>query len=203
MSDQTDVDPLVEDLSYRFDGVFAPEDVRAAVRTAREELEPRSTVRTYLPVLISRLATERLTARARAEGRVARTVPEILYVCVHNAGRSQMAAAITRHLAGPRVHVRSAGSEPTGDLNQAVVQVLAERGIDLSGAFPKALTGDVVNAADIIVAMGCGDACPVLPGKRYLDWEVADPAGRGLPEVRRIRDDVQSRVTTLLAELDL
>lgn len=122
-------------------------------------------------------------------------------VCVHNAGRSQMAAALAEHLSARRVHVRSAGSAPTGELNPVVVQALAERGVSLDAAYPKPLSDDVVRAADVIVTMGCGDACPIFPGKRYEDWEVADPAGQPLEVVREIRDQIQERVTTLLREV--
>ena len=120
---------------------------------------------------------------------------------VHNAGRSQMAAALAEHPSGGRVHVRSSGSAPTGQILPTAVQALAERGITVDHAYPKPLTDSVLSAADDIVTMGCGDSCPVLPGKRYLDWDVADPAGQPIATVRRIRDDIQSRVTTLLAEV--
>lgn len=124
-------------------------------------------------------------------------------MCVHNAGRSQLAAALAQHLAAGRVHVRSAGSAPTGELNPVVLEALAERGITLTEAFPKPLSNDVVRAADVIVTMGCGDACPIYPGKRYEDWLVADPADQPLEVVREIRDDVQARVSALLRDLDL
>ncbi len=127
--------------------------------------------------------------------------PEVLFVCVHNAGRSQMAAALLHHHAGGRVRVRSAGSAPASEINPNVVTAMAELGIDLSRAFPKPLTGEAVEAADVVVTMGCGDACPVLPGKRYLDWEFPDPAGRTLDEVRAIRDVIDERVRALLMEL--
>ncbi|WP_114907613.1 low molecular weight phosphatase family protein [Ornithinimicrobium murale] len=200
---RTQVASIVEDLTYRFEGVFAPDQVEEAVDTAHRELAAVSTVHDFLPVLVSKLARERLTAAAQAEGHLAKTVPELLFVCVHNAGRSQLAAALAAHLAPGKVHVRSAGSQPTGELNPAVVEVLAERGITLTDAYPKPLSGDVVRAADVIITMGCGDACPILPGKRYLDWDVADPAGQPLEVVRDIRDDVQQRVTSLLRDLDL
>ena len=130
-----------------------------------------------------------------------KSTPEILFVCVQNAGRSQIAAALAQHLSGGRVHVRSAGSRPSGEVNPLAIEVLKERGIDLTEAFPKPLTDDVVRAADAIVTMGCGDACPIFPGKRYLDWVVADPAGQDITVVREIRDDIETRVTALLAEL--
>jgi arsenate reductase (thioredoxin) len=130
-----------------------------------------------------------------------RRVPEVLFVCVHNAGRSQMAAGLLDHHAAGRVHVRSAGSAPAGEINPAVAQVMAEVGLDLSKEFPKPLTDDVVQAADVVITMGCGDACPVYPGKRYLDWELTDPAGLTVEEVRPIRDEIDRRVRALLDEL--
>jgi arsenate reductase len=128
-------------------------------------------------------------------------VPEVLFVCVHNAGRSQMAAALLAHRAGGRVRVRSAGSEPAEELNLAAVAVMAELGIDLSTAVPRRLEDDDVRKADVVVTMGCGDACPVYAGKRYLDWELPDPAGRPVEEVRSIRDEIDRRVRGLLAEV--
>jgi arsenate reductase (thioredoxin) len=127
--------------------------------------------------------------------------PEVLFVCVQNAGRSQMAAGLMNHHARGRVHVRSAGSEPAEEINPAVVEAMAELGIDLHEEFPKPLTDEVVRAADAVITMGCGDACPIYPGKRYLDWELDDPAGQGLETVRRIRDEIDMRVQALLAEL--
>lgn len=128
-------------------------------------------------------------------------VPEVLFVCVHNAGRSQMAAALLHHHAAGRVRVRSAGSAPAATINPAVVQVMDELGLDLSQEFPKPLTTEAVEAADVVITMGCGDACPVFPGKRYLDWPLADPAGQGIDAVRPIRDEIDRRVLALLAEL--
>jgi arsenate reductase (thioredoxin) len=127
--------------------------------------------------------------------------PEVLFVCVHNAGRSQMAAALLDHYAQGRVHVRSAGSTPADEINPAVVEAMVEVGIDISKEFPKPLTDQVVRDADAVVTMGCGDACPVYPGKRYIDWELTDPAGKGLEEVRPIRDEIDRRVRELLEEL--
>jgi protein-tyrosine-phosphatase len=127
--------------------------------------------------------------------------PEVLFVCVHNAGRSQMAAALLDHHAAGRVLVRSAGSAPAGAVNPAVVATLAELGIDISREFPKPLTGEAVEAADVVITMGCGDACPVYPGKRYLDWQLPDPAGRPVEQVRPIRDEIDRRVRALLADL--
>ncbi|WP_237770023.1 arsenate reductase/protein-tyrosine-phosphatase family protein [Ornithinimicrobium sp. CNJ-824] len=194
---------IIEDLSYALDGTFTAEEVREVVEASWSELAAVSRIPTYLPVLTSRLARQRLTAAGQADGRIVKTVPELLFVCVHNAGRSQMAAALAAHLAPGRVHVRSAGSAPTGEINSVVVEALAERGIDLREVFPKPLSDDVVRAADVIVTMGCGDSCPVLPGKRYEDWDVADPAGQPIEVVRDIRDELQARVTTLLRDLAL
>ena len=127
--------------------------------------------------------------------------PKVLFVCVHNAGRSQMAAALLDHHAKGRVEVRSAGSTPADRINPAVVAVMDEIGIDLSKEFPKPISDEAVEASDVIVTLGCGDACPVFPGKRYLDWELPDPAGKGVEEVRAIRDQIDDRVKALLAEL--
>ena len=128
-------------------------------------------------------------------------IPEVLFVCTHNAGRSQMAAALLRQQAAGQLRVTSAGSQPADQLNPAVVQAMAELGLDISGRVPLRLTGDQVQAADIVITMGCGDACPVIPGKRYLDWELEDPADRPLGEVRIIRDDIARRVTALAETL--
>jgi len=127
--------------------------------------------------------------------------PEVLFVCVHNAGRSQMAAALLDHYAQGRVHVRSAGSIPAAEINPAVVEAMAEVGIDISKEFPKPLTDEVVRDADAVVTMGCGDACPIYPGKRYLDWDLTDPAGKPIEEIRPIRDEIDRRVRALLEEL--
>jgi arsenate reductase len=129
------------------------------------------------------------------------TIPEVLFVCVHNAGRSQMAAALLDHRSGGTVHVRSAGSEPADRLNPAVIEAMREIGLDISKEFPKPLTDDAVRQADVVITMGCGDACPFFPGKRYLDWELEDPAGKSLAVVRRIRDEIDQNIQMLLSEL--
>ncbi len=128
-------------------------------------------------------------------------IPEVLFVCVHNAGRSQMAAALLERYAAGRVHIRSAGSEPATSLNPRVVQAMGEVGLDISREFPKPLTDDYVRAADVVITMGCGDSCPIYPGKRYEDWDLDDPAGRDLDTVRRIRDEIDVRVKKLVGEL--
>ncbi|MEU1178099.1 arsenate reductase ArsC [Streptomyces sp. NPDC005820] len=127
--------------------------------------------------------------------------PSVLFVCVHNAGRSQMAAAFLTHLAGDRVEVRSAGSAPADTVNPAVVEALSEVGIDISAEVPKVLTVEAVQASDVVITMGCGDTCPVFPGKRYLDWQLPDPAGQGVEAVRPIRDEIEQRISTLIEEI--
>ena len=196
-------DRLVNELAYKYSGVFSRESIQAAVAAARADLEPTARVTEYLPLLVRRFAGEQLVAAAQAEGRIAKQVPELLFVCVHNAGRSQLAAALADHLSGGKVHVRTAGSQPAREVNPDVITVLAERGITMTEAYPKPLSNSVVMAADVIITMGCGDACPVYPGKRYEDWTVADPAGQPLPTVREVRDDIQTRVSTLLRELGI
>ena len=129
------------------------------------------------------------------------TRPSVLFVCVHNAGRSQMAAGWLRHLAGDGVEVRSAGSIPGDQVNPAAVEAMAEVGIDISDQRPKVLTGDAVESSDVVITMGCGDVCPVFPGTRYLDWQLDDPAGKGVEAVRPIRDEIERRVRALLSEL--
>jgi arsenate reductase (thioredoxin) len=147
------------------------------------------------------LLRQRLRALAQAEGAIVNDVPEVLFVCVHNAGRSQMGAALLDHHARGRVQVRSAGSDPADRINPAVAAAMEEWAIDLSREFPKPLTDELVKAADVVITMGCGDACPIYPGKRYLDWELDDPAGQPIEVVRRIRDDIDGRVQRLLEEL--
>ncbi|MFJ3490328.1 arsenate reductase ArsC [Leifsonia aquatica] len=129
------------------------------------------------------------------------TTPTVLFVCVHNAGRSQMAAGFLRELAAGRVEVLSAGSEPKDQLNPIAVQAMAEEGIDIAGATPKILTTEAVQESDVVITMGCGDTCPIFPGKRYEDWDLTDPAGRPIEEVRPIRDEIKKRVEALLGEL--
>lgn len=192
---------LVDDLAYSYEGVFSRPEIARAVTAAHETLLATATVTAYLPVLVAKQAKEQLKAQAQAEGRIAKSVPELLFVCVHNAGRSQMAAALAEHLSAGRVHVRSAGSQPTTEINPIAVEALRERGVELTAAYPKPLTDSALTAADVIVTMGCGDSCPYFPGKRYEDWDVADPAGQPIHVVREIRDDIQARVTTLLREV--
>lgn len=186
----------------RFHGVFSPQTVERCVFEAYLHLERTARVRTHLLALAGHAAAQRLEAMAEASGMPpAVRVPQVLFMCAYNAGRSQLAAALAeRHGAG-RIGVASAGSHPAGVLDPQVVAVLAETGIPADGAFPKSLTDDALRAADVIVTMGCGDACPVLPGKRYLDWDLPDPAGADLATVRAIRDDIDVRVRQLIDEL--
>jgi arsenate reductase len=190
-------------LAAQFAGVFSRETVAEALRDSFDRLAASAKVQTYLELFAERFARERLAAVAKSQMAVSGGAPEVLFVCVHNAGRSQMAAGLLDHRAKGAVHVRSAGSAPVDSINPAVVEAMAEIGIDLAREFPKPLTDDVIRAADVVVTMGCGDACPIYPGKRYVDWELADPAGRSLDDVRAIRDKIDSRVQALLAELVL
>lgn len=192
---------LSAELSEKFAGIFGTETVERYVLESYTGLLRTSKVKAHLAFQTTRFATDRLTALAQAKGAIESPVPEVLFVCEQNAGRSQMAAVLTKHLSGGRVHVRSAGSSPTALLNPAVIEVMAELGLDMSEEFPKPLTDDVVQAADVVVTMGCGDACAIYPGKRYFDWELIDPAGQSLGTVREIRDLIRERVTALLEEL--
>jgi len=191
------------DLAQEFSGVFARETIERYLSTSHEYLERTARIGNFVPVLAYRFAKERLKALAQVQGTMSKDRPEVLFVCVHNAGRSQMAAALTHQLSGGRVHVRSAGSDPVDRINPAVVQAMTEVGVDLSQEFPKPLTDEVVEAADVVITMGCGDACPIYPGKRYLDWEVEDPAEQPLETVRAIRGDIERRVEGLLQELGI
>jgi protein-tyrosine-phosphatase len=191
-----------ERLAHQFAGLVNEETAERILFESYADLARTATVTTHLSTLAERFARDRLTALAQSKGMIAKPVPEILFLCVHNAGRSQMAAALARHLSGGRVHVRSAGSQPSGrGILPSVVTVLAEIGIEVDEEFPKPLTDDVVRAADAVVTMGCGDVCPVYPGKRYLDWALDDPSELDLDGVRRVRDDISVRVEGLLGEL--
>lgn len=193
----------VDELAFTYAGTFSRETVDRYVHESYQALYRSARIKTYLPVLALRFATERLKALAQATGRIAKPVPEVLFICTHNAGRSQMAAALLDHQAAGRVHVRSAGSTPADQINPAVVEVMAERGLDLGEEFPKPLTDDVVRAADVVVTMGCGDSCPLHPGVRYLDWELPDPAGQPTEVVRSIADTIEGRVRKLLVDLGI
>ena len=194
------IEKAVDALEDEFRGVFSRETID---RYIVESLDLLGGARfsDFLPVLAHRFARERLRAFGQAEGTIVKEMPEVLFVCTHNAGRSQMAAALLDHAAKGRVHVRSAGSTPGEEINPAAIEALAEMGIDISKEFPKPMTDEVVQAADAVITMGCGDACQIYPGKRYEDWELDDPAGQDLEAVREIRDEIGRRVQTLLREL--
>ncbi len=187
-------------LGLEFKGVFSEETIRRFLAESIASLQ-ESQVTDYLPIFAYRFARERLTAAAQAAGSIPKTMPEVLFVCVHNAGRSQMAAALLDARSQGKVHVRSAGSAPSSAINRDVITAMSEVGLDLSKEFPKPMTDDVVRAADVVITMGCGDACPIYPGKRYEDWDVDDPAGKDLEAVRRIRDDIATRVDRLIVDL--
>jgi arsenate reductase len=197
---QQHVDRAAAALGAEFAGVFSERTIARYIAESLELLGD-SRINVYVPVLAHRFARERLKALAQAEGALAKEQPEVLFVCVHNAGRSQMAAGLVELRSGGRVHVRSAGSAPGEAVNPAVVEAMAEVGVDLGEEFPKPLTDEVVRAADVVITMGCGDACPIYPGKRYEDWELDDPAGQDIETVRRIRDELDARVRALVAEL--
>ena len=204
----TPMDPLtrqtfarsIESLAEEFRGIFSLETIERYVDESIDRLSGARVV-DFIPLFVHRFSREQLRALAQSEGAIIKEVPEVLFVCVHNAGRSQMAAALLDHHAKGRVHVRSAGSDPGDQINPAVMAAMDEWGIDLSQEFPKPLTDEFVRAADVVVTMGCGDACPIYPGKRYEDWELDDPAGQPVEVVRRIRDDIDTRIQQLLAEL--
>ena len=187
-------------LHRRHAGTFGVETIE---RFIAEELLARqdSAVTAWLPVLAERTADDRLRALRKTHGGDLTGRPYVLFLCTHNAGRSQMAAGWMRALAGDAVEVFSGGSEPADELNRAAVEAMAEVGIDMAAEFPKVWTDDVVRAADVVVTMGCGDACPVVPGVRYEDWGLLDPAGQPLEVVRLVRDDIEQRVRALATSL--
>ena len=189
-----------EALKEEFAGIFSVETIERYIAESVDALG-NSRITVFVPVLAHRFARERLMALAQAQDLVATDQPEVLFVCVHNAGRSQMAAGLVKLRSHGRVHVRSAGSDPTDKINPAVIEAMTELGVDMSEEFPKPLTDEVVKAADVVITMGCGDACPIYPGKRYEDWELDDPAGQDLEAVRVIRDQIDERVQQLMTEL--
>jgi arsenate reductase (thioredoxin) len=197
---QHHVDQAASALRNEFAGVFSEQTIARYIAESLDLLGD-ARVNVYVPVLAHRFARERLRALAQAEGVIAKEQPEVLFVCVHNAGRSQMAAGLVRLRSEGRVHVRSAGSAPGEEINPAVVEAMTEVGVDMAEEFPKPLTDEVVRAADVVITMGCGDACPIYPGKRYEDWELDDPDGQDLAVVRRIRDEIDARVQRLVEEL--
>ena len=188
-------------LTDKFAGIFAAETVDRYVFETYAALARTAKITTHLPATTEHFANDRLTALAKSKGSVASEVPEVLFVCVQNAGRSQMAAALLNVEAKGRINVRSAGSLPAAEVDPAVIAAMSEMGLDLTRDYPKPLTDDVVRASDVVITMGCGDSCPIYPGKRYEDWELADPAGLPVAAVRIIRDEIHDRVRTLAASL--
>jgi arsenate reductase len=186
-------------LSDEFAGTFGPETIERFISDSWDRLD-QGRVKAFLPVLTERFARERLRALASVEGR-GDGKPAVLFLCVHNAGRSQMAAGWMRHLAGDAVTVYTGGSEPASSINPQAVAAMAAVGVDIAAEFPKPWTDEVVRAADVVVTMGCGDACPLYPGTRYVDWELDDPAGLTADQIAPIRDEIRQRVEGLLAEL--
>jgi arsenate reductase len=190
-------------LAAEFDGTYGAETIERFLHSSYDQFATLSTVPRFLPLLAERFARQRLQALARVEGHHRDGRPVVLFLCTHNAGRSQMALGFLTHLAGDRAVAWSGGSDPAVGINASAVAAMAERGIDISTEYPKPWTDEVVRAADVVVTMGCGDACPVFPGTRYEDWDVADPAGLDLAGVRPIRDDVERRVRRLLDDLHI
>ena len=192
-------DRLVEE----FDSLLGSSTVEQFLEASYEQLAGGATVGSLLPLMAERFARQRLWALTRTESPAAAGVPIVLFLCVHNAGRSQMALGWFNHLAGGRALAWSGGSEPGDEVNPAAVAAMAEFGIDISQEFPKPWTSEIVRAADVVVTMGCGDSCPFYPGKRYEDWELTDPHGQSVEAVRPIRDEIGERVRQLLASLEV
>lgn len=190
-----------ERLGRDFDGMFSKETIERFITESQDLLEAKARVTMWLPILVERVTRDRLRALARLEKKVSTDKPAVVFLCVENAGRSQMAAGWARHIAGDRIDLFSGGSNPASGVNDAAVAAMAEVGIDISSELPQPWTDEIVRAADLVVTMGCGDACPVFPGVRYEDWELTDPKGRSLEEVRPIRDEIKTRVEQALQNL--
>jgi protein-tyrosine-phosphatase len=195
-----ELEHAIAKLTEEFHGVFGRETIERFVSASYADLMKTATVASFLPLLSERFSRQRLEALAKVEGHVDGR-PTVLFLCVHNAGRSQMALGFFRHLAGDAAVGWSGGSEPGAVINPVAVESMRERGIDISAEFPKPWTDETVRAADAVISMGCGDACPIFPGKRYEEWELDDPAGQDLEAVRLVRDQIEHRVRTLLDEL--
>lgn len=195
--------PAAVSLGREFDGVFGVETIEQFLDSSYDQFAGNAKVLTFLPLLAERFARQRLKALARVEGKATDGLPVVLFLCVHNAGRSQMALGWFNYLAEGRAVAWSGGSEPGTEVNPAAVAAMAEIGIDIAKEFPKPWTQEIVQAADAVVTMGCGDSCPIFPGKRYEDWDLEDPAGQGVDAVRPIRDEIGERVRALLASLQV
>ncbi len=190
-------------LERQFARFYGTETIERFLHSSYDQFADQGRLTRFLPLIAERFARQRLYALARVEGHHDDGRPIVLFLCVHNAGRSQMALGFFQQLAGDRAVAWSGGSEPGLTINPSAVTTMAERGIDITGEFPKPWTDEVVRAADVVVTMGCGDACPIFPGKRYLNWDLDDPAGQDVEHVRPIRDEIERRVRTLLDELDI
>jgi arsenate reductase (thioredoxin) len=190
-------------LNDEFDEHFGIETIERFLHSSYDQLAGHATIPNFLPLLAERWARQRLTALARVEGKITDTKPTVLFLCTHNAGRSQMALGFFNHLAGDNGVAWSGGSEPGDQINPSAVQAMEEVGIDITREFPKPWTDEIVQAADVVVTMGCGDACPFFPGKRYENWDLTDPAGQAVDAVRPIRDDIEGRVRRLLFDLGI
>jgi arsenate reductase (thioredoxin) len=189
-------------LAEKFEGIYGPQTIERFLHTSFDQFAGRATVAHFLPLMAERFAAQRLTALARIEGLHDDGKPTVLFLCTHNAGRSQMALGFFQQLAGDQAVAWSGGSEPGETINPSAIDAMAERGINIAGEFPKPWTDETVRAADVVITMGCGDACPIFPGKRYEEWVLDDPAGLDVAAVRPIRDELERRVRTLMAELD-
>ncbi len=190
----------VQQLARKYAGKFDESEIRPIVKESFDSFSDAK-VRTFVAVFTTRYADDRLRALAKVRGLITGAPPSVLFVCVHNAGRSQMAAGWLRHLSRGKIEVYSGGSLPGKDLNAAAVAAMNEVGIDIANEFPKPFAVEIVQAADVVITMGCGDTCPIFPGKRYEDWALDDPAGLGVEAVRPIRDQIRQRVESLISDL--
>ncbi|WP_293003300.1 three-helix bundle dimerization domain-containing protein [Mycobacterium sp.] len=186
-----------------FADTFGTDTIERFLHSSYDQFAGRATVPNFLPLLAERFARQRLHALARVEGKISDGKPTVLFLCTHNAGRSQMALGYFTHLAGDQAVAWSGGSEPGTEINPAAIAAMAEVGIDITGEYPKPWTDEIVQAADVAITMGCGDACPIFPGKRYENWDLPDPAGQDVDAVRPIRDQIEGRVRQLLSQLEV
>lgn len=194
------IEHSVSQLARKYAGKFDESEIRPVVKESYASFADAK-VRTFIPVFTTRYADDRLRAQAKVRGLITDAPPSVLFVCVHNAGRSQMAAGWLRHLSRGKIEVYSGGSLPGKDLNAAAVEAMREVGIDIASEFPKPFAVEIVQSADVVITMGCGDTCPIFPGKRYEDWALDDPAGLGVEAVRPIRDEIKRRVESLISDL--
>jgi arsenate reductase (thioredoxin) len=200
-ADRVTLHAAARDLHTQFRGIFGEETIESLLLDSYAELASRSTVTSFLAIGAERFARQRLAALAHAHADASGRLPAVLFLCVHNAGRSQMALGWFSHLAEGRAVAWSGGSQPVSAVDPGVLDAMAEVGIDISHEFSKPFTDEFVLAADVVITMGCGDACPLLPGKHYEDWELADPAGKTIDEIRPIRDEIKDRVVNLIEKL--